>query len=330
MTSKFKTDAGLIGRTDPARRERLMELADLIGNNQRKTVKLRFPDWSELQRDLTTTDLPLGGPNTVLFGLSDMLAEHSQLLRSGVPMIRATQFADLDVPIIDRTLEAVFGGSSVDVGDGVISAALPKPKRLSAFVVISRQLRVQNPLLSGAWLEAQLMAAMGRALDKAAIVGDGTGENPVGFLNDPDVLTHERASAGANSLADLCAMEEIIANANGNDGAENLLWIADTATRSSLRQTAGASGLGEVFGEPVWEGSGPFGYDGIASVHCPTGTLALAQKSSMAFFDWGKLEVENLLDVEQAKEGFQTVLVNGYFDFAILDPNGVCVAVDPA
>ena len=43
---------------------------------------------------------------------------------------------------------------------------------------------------------------------------------------------------------------------------------------------------------------------------------------------FNKLQVENLVDADQAKEGFRTMLVSGYFDFAILEPNGICKAVN--
>jgi hypothetical protein len=47
------------------------------------------------------------------------------------------------------------------------------------------------------------------------------------------------------------------------------------------------------------------GYEAIASVHAPANTLVLAQKRAMAFVDFNKLQVENLVDADQAKEGFQ-------------------------
>lgn len=310
---------GLIGPTDSLRQERLLALTSLMRSSRNEVMELRWPDYATQER-AALNDLALDGPKTIL-PLSRQLAGFSQLLRAGVPMVSEMTYQDLVMPTLDRGLEATWGGTSPDIGDSGISAATPNPKRLSAFVIVSDQLRVQNPLLIGAWLEQQLLASIGRAIDKAAIAGDGSGETPVGILSDTDILTNVRASAGVDTLADLAEMEKVVANANGEDSPEDFLWISDTATREILRTTEG-------IGSPIWSGPGPLGHAGIASVHAPASTLVLAQKSAMAIIDWNKIQVENLVDRAQALQGFRQMHVTGYFDFAILDPNGVCKATD--
>jgi len=334
---KFKSHRGYIGPVDNYRRERLLELSNLIESNEQRSLKLNFPDYQDLeparQRDLTDPDSLKSGQGTVLFSLPAMLAEHSQLIKNGVPVINSTRFQDLDVPVLDRSLEAAWGGSSVDVGDNGISAALPKPKRVSAFIVVSRQLQIQNPILTGAWLESQLLAAVGRALDKAAIVGDGTGDNPLGILNDTEILTHTRTSAGINTLTDMAAMERTIAEANGEASSDDYFWVSDPRTREALRIAPAFTAEGN-FGDSLWshrtssEKSGPLGFPGIVSPVAPADTFVLAQSSGMAFVDWNKLEVENLTNVYQATEGFRTMLATGFFDFVTIDPKMICKAVD--
>ena len=169
----------------------------------------------------------------------------------------------------------------------------------------------------------------------AALVGTGANNQPTGLLNDTGINSHTRASNGINSLADMAAMEKAVADNNGEDSAEDYFWIADTATRETLRNTP-ATAAGTTFGRSLWEPqpannlgrSGVMGYEAIASVHAAANTLVLAQKRAMAFVDFNKLQVENLVDAGQAKEGFRTMLVSGYFDFAVLEPNGICKAVN--
>lgn len=322
---KIKTthrQPGFIGACDPHRKQRLIELSGLLSANHHRILELNWPGYHEQERALDTSDLPLGGPQTIL-PLAQSLAEHSQLIRAGVPVIPSPEFQDVDLPVIDRSLQATWGGSSVDIGDGGIFAALPTPKRLSAYVIVSRQLRLQNPLFAGAFLENQLLAAMGRALDHAAIVGDGTGENPIGILNDGEVLTRDRATAGTDTLADLAGMQKTIADANGEADDEGYFWISSTDVREALQTTEG-------IGAPIWTGPGPMGQTGIASVHPPAETLILAQPEAMAFVDWQRLQIENVLDAQQAKSGFLTLIVTGYYDVAITDPSGICRATDPA
>lgn len=321
--------AGLIGPVDNCRSERLLAIADVIESNDRCPRKLRWPDYHTLQRD-ALNDLQLDGPKTLL-PLARQLAEHSQLLRAGVPMVSEPMFQNLVMPSLDRSLEATWSdNTSVDIGDEGISVSLPKPKRLSAFIVFSDQIRLQNPLLAGAFIENQLLAAMGRALDKAAIAGTGGTSQPTGILNDPDILTNERSTPASDSLEDMAEMEAAIANANGEDDESGYFWIADTGTRKTLRKTPAFTGTGDVCSDPIWSGEGPLGYKGLATVHAAANTLALAQKSALTFVDWQRLEIENLLNVDQALEGFRTMLVSGYFDFSVNDPNGICLATDPA
>ena len=49
---------------------------------------------------------------------------------------------------------------------------------------------------------------------------------------------------------------------------------------------------------------------------------------AMAFVDFNKLQVENLVDAGQAKAGMRTLLVSGFYDFVVLEPNGICKAVN--
>ena len=308
---------GLIGPVDDARRERLFSIAEVIQSSSKRTTTLRFPDYNDLERS-ALNDLPLDGPKTLL-PLPRMLADYSQLIRNGVPVVSEPQFQKLALPIIDRSLEAAFGNSA-DVGDQGVNVALPSPKRVSAYVVISERLRLQNDLLTSSWVEQQLLSALGRALDKAAIIGDGNGDNPLGFLND-GILNHTRATAGIDTLTDITAMQKAISDADGEANPENYLFVADAATRQAL-QTA------EGIGNPIWSKDGPLGHAGIASVHCPADTLVLAQTSAMAFIDFNRLELENVIDVDQATAGYRQMMLTGYFDFVTLDPNGICQAVD--
>ena len=318
--------AGLIGRTDFARQERLLNLYDVVHRSSDTTVNLNWPSWHDQQRDLNDLDLDQG-PKT-LIPLSKQLGEHSQLIRAGVPVMSESSFRSLVMPTLNRSSEATWGGSSTDLGSDVITASTPSPKRLSAFIKVSDQLTHQNELLTGAFIENQLLSAVGRALDNAAITGTGVGDIPTGILSDLDVLSYTRAAAGINSLDDLVAMEKAIADANGEDGAADYLWITDTATRATLRETPAFSS-GTSYGGPIWENPGPLlGHDALASVHAPADTLILAQKSAMAFLDWNRLTVERLTTRAEALEGFRTLLVTGWFDVAILDANGIISAVD--
>jgi HK97 family phage major capsid protein len=313
----------LITAADSSRKQRLYDLAGIAFSNREQKLDLRWPDHDTVQR-AALNDWTNDGPRTLLT-LAGQLRQHSAIVRAGASVTTVTEFLDVIAPNISRTLEASWGDNTADIGSEPISAVASRPKRLSAFINVSDRLRHQSPLLTGQWLEAQLLSAMGVALDKAALVGTGDDSQPLGLLNDDEILTHERTTADVDTLDDLAGMEEAIANSHGEADPGNFCWIVDPATRRALRSSEGAGG-------PLWPSNtlGPLGHRLEASPHAPAGTVVLAQAEKITVMDWNRLTVENLVNREQALEGFRTLLVSGWFDVIVSDPRAVCVAINPA
>lgn len=313
-----------IGKVDDARRERLLQLDELCRSKSRESLKIRWPSAQEQQR-ASLDDFGSEGPATRLIGLGDQLADYSKLIQNGASVISHDKFENLCVPIVDRALTAAWGDSG-DLNNTPLSVADAKPKRLSSYIVISNQLRVQNPLLAGSFIEAQLLSSIATALDDAVLNGSGTNDEPLGILADTSLPTHSRASAGVNAEADLLAMEKAISDSHGEHDPEDFVWLLASDTRESLRKLGGTS-------DPVFRpggGAGPLGYKSAVMPTAPNGTAILTQASQLAIFDWSSLEIETIPDVDQLTEGFKTMLVSGFFDVAVLDQNAVVVAQDPA
>lgn len=320
--------AGFIGPVDNARRERLMQICDLVRGIGPKRVELRFPSYADqepaLQRAALNA-LPVDGPATVL-PMARQLAGFSKIMRAGASIIPSQKFQSLVVPTVNRSLRATFAATTPDVGADPIDAALPTPKRISAFIQVSDQLKQQNELLTGAFVERQLLSAIGTGIDYAALSGSGTGE-PLGILNDGDVLTHTRATADVTTFADLVAMEEAVAAAHGEDDPASFVWLVAPDVRESLRQTPIAVGGDRM----AFDASARtiLGYPAAVLPDAPAKTAILAQAPQIAVVDWGKLEIESLRTVAEAKSGFHTLLVSGWLDVVSLDPNAFCVATNP-
>lgn len=323
MNNNLKYSGGFVGEMDYARCQRLLKLADFTRINGKLIHELEWPNEYEQQRAAFDADLNPQGQATIV-PLSRQLADHSQLIRAGVPVITQNEFRDAVVPTLNKKKEGSWGKStSVDVGDEALTAGFMKPKRVSCFIVLSDQLAIQNELLAGRFVEQQILSSLGRAIDKAALTGAGGEEVPEGLFVDTDILTHERATAGVDTLADLAAMEKAITDADGDGFDDSHFWICDTTTKETLRTTEG-------IGSPIWSGNGPLGRQGIASVHAPANSLVLASKESMAFLDFNKVKVESLTNITQATQGFRTLFCSAWLDFAVLDPNAICKAVNPS
>jgi HK97 family phage major capsid protein len=316
---KMNTTPHHLGPADNLRRARLLDLTALAFSSQQRRIDLTWPDHAAQER-AALNDWTNDGPRTMLT-LAGQLRAHSAILKAGATTATVNEFQSITAPVLDRSLIAGWGGTSTDL-DNSLTVSKAEPLRLSAFITVSDQLRLQNPLLVGAWIEAQLLSAIAAAIDKAALVGSGEGE-PVGILADSSLLTVPRASAGVTTLEDLAKLETAIADAHGEADAALYAFLAANDVRETLRTTEGING-------PIWSNPGPLGHRGYASPFAPSGTVILAQAPTLTVFDWGKLEIENLVDRDQAIEGFRTLIVTGYFDFAASNPNAVAVLVDPA
>ncbi len=313
------TNPNLFGKLDDARRQRLLELDQLFRSNTEERLTLRWPD--EFQTRTALNDFSLEGPATLnLF--SSQLRDFSRIMRMGATSISHPRFETVTAPIVDRSLKAGWGDST-DLDNVPLSVADAEPRRVSCFITLSDQLRLQNPLLAGRFIEAQLLSAISSAIDDAVVNGSGSNGEPLGILADATLPKHERASAGVNAEADLVAMEKAIADSHGEHDPEDFLWILASDTRAALRQLGGTS-------DPIFRatGNGPLGYRAAVLPTAPNGTAILCQASQLGVFDWQRLEIENLHDVQQAKAGFRTMFATAWIDFCVLDSNSIVVAVN--
>jgi HK97 family phage major capsid protein len=174
-------------------------------------------------------------------------------------------------------------------------------------------------------LEAQLLSAVGAALDDAAINGTGTDE-PFGLLADPNIAEHEYSTSIA--AADILDMEQAVADNHGEADPSAMAWIADTATRNTLRDTPRAAGITS----PVWTdgpNGGPLGYRGIASPWAPAATLIFGHAPDLLILQTGSIEVlVNPYSLDTT--GFIRMTVNSWFDFIALNPERSFVRAVPA
>jgi HK97 family phage major capsid protein len=307
-----------LGHSDTHRRERLLEIASAI--TATRSARLAWPDQTDLavadaRRDLT------GDPGTPRHALSlgQQLRQHSAIARAGATFITLPVLQDSALPSINRAAKAAWGAAAADIGDGTIDLTDSTPHRLSAYIVASKQLLKTAPMLAASYIEAQLLSAIGAALDDSAVNGDGTDDSPVGLLADTGVAEYEMAGASI-AVADLIGMEQAIADAHGENGLETLAWLVDPATRASLRTLPRmASGT-----TPAWPddaAAGPLGITGIASPWAPADTAILGRFEDLLVLQSGTVEITPN-PYSQDTQGFVRILIQGWFDILALNPAG--------
>jgi HK97 family phage major capsid protein len=133
--------------------------------------------------------------------------------------------------------------AAIAEGDPVFGRVLFTAKTLAGGVPMSREL-FDDSLNVGAALDRAFTGAMGLALDRAAIYGPGTGNQPLGVVNTAGIGT---VSMGANGLA-LANYDRILdtilalKNANAADA---------TAMIAAPRTEIGLAKLKNVDGDPL-------------------------------------------------------------------------------
>lgn len=136
------------------------------------------------------------------------------------------------------------------------------PKTVGAFTDYSRRLLLQSSIGVEGFVRADLATILGLELQRAAMSGSGSSNEPTGLLNISGIGS---VAGGTNGLAPaythMVDLETAISNANGD--ITNLKYLTNTKVRGTLRKTqefsstngkavwtsmAGQSGVGDILG----------------------------------------------------------------------------------
>jgi HK97 family phage major capsid protein len=313
----FQITGKKLGFADPHRQERLLGIGNLLSRSGGGSFSLRWPDAAAeniaSQRDLVSA------PGTITAQMQTFggqLREHSAVMRAGATAITIPRIQDSMLPSIDRSKKASWVSSASNASP-TMDLVGSKPLRLSAFISTSRQLALTSPLLAAGFVEAQLLSAIGAALDDGALNGTGT-DMPYGLLTEPDLLTYD-CNTSAYTFADICEMERLVSAAHGESSAASLGWLSDPATRKSLRLLPKISGK-ELPAWPDGCDAGPLGYRGTVSPFAPANTLLFGNFGDLLVLQSGAIEISSDPTRSESLSGFRTLVVTAFLDIVSLNP----------
>lgn len=162
------------------------------------------------------------------------------------------------------------------------------PKTLGAFVDVSRKLILQGTPQALEIVKSDLTAALGLAIDLAAVQGGGTNE-PTGILETSGVSSTDLAGA-ALTWAHVVGLETTIASANVDD--EGIMYLMHPAVAGLLRERTAVATYGS---EPMLTGPRTDarlnGRRAIISNQVPTGTLIAGNLRDLIVGQWGVLDL---------------------------------------
>ena len=188
-------------------------------------------------------------------------------------------------------------------GEGTFKQKTLAPKRITAYIDISKQLLIQANDSIEAYLQQSLVTAVRECLESTMFgSAAGSATKPAGLLNGVTALTADV------TYGDLVDAETALLKNN----FKNLSWVASYDAHGTLKQTP------KIAGQPVYllEDGMIDGRKCFFSNNVADRGLILGDFSELTIGQWGGIEV--LVDpYTQAVNGTVRLVVNSYWDYFV-------------
>ena len=214
-----------------------------------------------------------------------------------------------------------YGGSSVlwkgetaaaEDGAGAFSEVTLSPKRLTAYIDVSKQFLAQDSNDAEAMLITDLAAAIAEKLDKTIFGAETLDNAPAGLFAG---VAAEKALAEM-TYDDVLALEETVELANGT----NYMFVVNPKVKFALKGTQMANGLQMVF-----DGKEIDGYRTISSNSVADKGIICMDPRELVIGQWSGYDI-TVDNYTKAIDGQVRLVINAYFD-AKLRGNKVAKAI---
>lgn len=276
----------------------LTELRNAIDNNKKavmvnaETRAVQVTGQSGVHDDVVETEIE---------GILEPLYANSVLTQLGARWYSGLPHGDVQIPVMGK--QTVKWEGEVDEADATaptFTTVKLSPKRLSAYVDISKQLIYQDTVGVEAAIRRDIVNALNDKLE-ATVFGNAaaTTEQPAGLFYNvtPESIT---------SYADLCNFE---AGVEENNVYGEMKYVLSPKAKAALRgMIKGTNNTGMVYEAGEVEGVPTFVTSNVAS-----GKLVFGNFENLIIGSWGDIEV--LVDpYTQATKGCVRLVINAYFD----------------
>ena len=236
---------------------------------------------------------------------------------------------DVSLPVLSGT-QAAWATETANASDAAtaVGGSTLAPKRLAAYMDISKALLHQNPQVETA-IMTDLNRAVASAVENGAINGSGSSGQPTGLANASGVGT---VASGAATLAKMVEFETDVAVNNADVG--RLAYVSSVKVRGKLKQTVGQPAVtatdgtdyGYAYsGAPIWTADNTInGYQAFATTNC-LDTFNTNQQGGLYFGAWSDMVIGQFGDsvditicnFSQALAGSIRLVINSYWDVAV-------------
>ena len=259
---------------------------------------------SELRGAITVTAEGEDVVATEIYDILEPLRAKNVLVAAGAKFITGL-VGDVQVPSMSAG-NVTWEGETASAKDGgqTFTAVKLSPKRLTAYVDISKQFLVQDSKSAEALIRQDIINAINSKLE-ATILGSaaGTTTQPAGIFNGVSKTT-------IASFKDVCDLEAKIEDANVIGECK---YVMSNKAKAALRNMAKSAKSTEL----VMEGGAIDGTEVLNTSNVEEQNVVYGDFSNLAIGQWGSIDL--LVDpYTKAADGQVRLVVNAFFDAKVL------------
>lgn len=229
-------------------------------------------------------------------------------LRANLVLVQAG--ASYMTGLIGNVSIPVYSGSNVGWagevaaaadGAGTFSEVNLEPKRLTAYIDVSKQFLIQDSNSAEEMLKRDIVNAISNKLE-ATILGDAAGSTtqPAGLLNGVT------ADTAATTYADIVGMEADLEEKNVRG---DIKFIVSPSAKADLKTTEKSTGTAKY----LMEGNEINGYPVLCTSAVAGKGVIMANWSDLVIGQWGGIDL-TVDPYTQAANGKVRLVINAYFD----------------
>lgn len=274
-----------------------------------------------LRRDLVVGTSTAGGNlvSTELLSGSfiDLLRNRMAMMQAGVTMLSGLQ-GNISIPRQSSAATAYWvgeGGSPTESQQAIDQVNMT-PKTVGAFVDYSRRLLLQSSIDVEGMIRADLARVIALELDRAAIYGTGSTNQPLGLTNTTGIGAQTITTYG--TFAEYIGMETDVATANADAGS--LRYIINAAARGALKSTEKSATSTAQF---VYDNDQINGYPVIVSNQLTNNDCLFGDFSQFVVGMWSGLDL-TVDPYAGSTAGTVRIIALQDVDFAVKQPGAFC------
>lgn len=266
---------------------------------------------SELRDAITVTTEGEDVVATDIYDILEPLRAKNVLVNAGAKFLSGL-VGDVQIPSMTGA-NVTWEGENVEAKDGAgtFTSVKLQPKRLTAYIDISKNFLIQTDASSESLIRQDLINAINSKLE-ATILGEaaGTVTQPKGIF--------EGVTKTITSFADLCDLESDVEDANVMGECKYIMSNKAKAAFRNMSKSTKSTELvmqnGEIDGTQVFNTSNVTGKN-----------VAFGDFSNLAIGQWGSIDL-TVDPYTLATKGMIRLVINAYFDSKVLREGAIVTA----